>query len=219
VANHDVLRLIPAGAARVVEPGCSGGALAREYRRAYPQSEYIGIEADSRYAEIAREHCSRVLVTDVEKLGADDLVAISPADCWVFGDVLEHLLDPWALLGRIRPYTAAVVACIPNMQHWSVAEQLVSGDLAYTDDGLLDRTHLRWFTRKTLASMFAAAGYRIATLRGRVFEQEGRAEGLAALRTYAVALGLDPEITLRDADVMQWLLVAHPLPVQHGARP
>jgi hypothetical protein len=208
VANFDLLRLIPEGTARVVEPGCSGGALAREYRRLHPDCEYVGIEADLRYADIARAHCSRVLVADVERLEAAELATLAPAGCWVFGDVLEHLRDPWGLLARIRPHATHVVACIPNMQHWSVIQRLVAGDLFYEDEGLLDRTHLRWFTRATLTTMFTRAGYRVVTLRGRVFEQEGRAEALGALRNYAAALSLDPAVAVRDADVMQWLLLA-----------
>ena len=210
VANHDLLRLIPEGAARVVEPGCSGGALAREYRAANPGCDYVGIERDARYAELARRHCSRVLVADIERIGDADLAALAPADCWVFGDVLEHLVDPWALVARLRPHTRRIAACVPNMQHWSITERLVAGNLFYEDDGLLDRTHLRWFTRTTLVAMFERAGYRITLLRGRVFAQERRSEGLAAVRGFATALGVDPEIAVRDADVLQWLLTAEP---------
>ncbi len=217
IANRDLVRMIPANASRVVEVGCSVGALAREYRRSNPGCDYVGIETDPRYAEMARAHCSRVLVADIERLGDAEIAALGPADCWVFGDVLEHLIDPWALLARLRPHTRAVVTCVPNMQHWSVVLKLVRGDLFYEDRGLLDRTHLRWFTRETLATMFGAAGYGVESMVGRVFEQQGRAESLAALHGYAQALGLDTEAVAQDADVMQWLVVARPRPASSGA--
>ena len=102
-ANVDLLALIPPRASRVVEAGCSVGALAREYRAANPDSEYIGIELEPVFAELARRHCSRVVEADVERMSDADFDALSPADCWVLGDVLEHLIDPWRFLARLPP--------------------------------------------------------------------------------------------------------------------
>ena len=73
----------------------------------------------------------------------DAFLPLFPSDCWVFGDSLEHLRDPWALLGRIRshlPIEAHIVACIPNAQHWSVQARLNCGIFRYEDQGLLEPT-------------------------------------------------------------------------------
>jgi len=83
-------------------------------------------------------------------------------DCVLFGDVLEHLMDPWQMLRRLRARMqpdARIAACIPNMQHWSIQARLSVGDLTYEDHGLLDRTHIRWFTRQTIAQLFASTGF------------------------------------------------------------
>ncbi len=213
IANADLLALIPPGVARVVEPGCSAGALAREYRARNAASEYVGIEVEAQYAELARRHCSRVVVADLERMTDAELDALAPADCWVFGDVLEHLVDPWRLLARIKPRLAVggcVVACIPNMQHWSVLARLASGQLFYEDKGLLDRTHLRWFTRTTIVPLFENAGFRVTLLNGRMFEVPSAAAAIAAVRTLAVALGVERTRAIEDTGVLQWLVRAEP---------
>jgi SAM-dependent methyltransferase len=102
IVNAELLAMIPRAATRVVEVGCSGGALARQYRLANPRCEYVGIETDPDHAEAARPHCSRMLVGNIEHLPEAEFATLLPADCWVFGDVLEHLYDPWAVLRRIR---------------------------------------------------------------------------------------------------------------------
>jgi 2-polyprenyl-3-methyl-5-hydroxy-6-metoxy-1,4-benzoquinol methylase len=199
----------------VVEAGCSAGAIAREYRAANPACEYIGIEAEPAFAELARRHCSRVVSADLERMSDADLDALAPADCWVFGDVLEHLIDPWRFLARLPPRVRAggcVVACIPNMQHWSVVARLVTGNLHYEDQGLLDRTHLRWFTRATVVQLFQGAGFRITMLAGRRFREPDAAEASAAVCRLATALGVDAEQAARETAVFQWLVKAEPNP-------
>jgi trans-aconitate methyltransferase len=214
VANRDLLAIMPSGASRVVEPGCSAGALAREYRAAHPACDYVGIEVDAAYAELARRHCSRVLIADLERMTDAQLDLLAPADCWVFGDVLEHLVDPWRLLTRVRPRLApggCVVACVPNMQHWSVIARLARGELFYEDWGLLDRTHLRWFTRATLMQLFEGAGFRVIGLRGRRVDEHPQTTWMIApVRQCAEALGLAPDVAERDTAVLQWLVRAVP---------
>jgi trans-aconitate methyltransferase len=212
-ANGDLLALIPPRAARVVEPGCSAGALAREYRAANPDCEYVGIELESGYAELGRRHCSRVLAADLERMSDAELDALAPADCWVFGDVLEHLVDPWRVLARLPPRLAAggcVVACIPNMQHWSVVARLATGNLHYEDHGLLDRTHLRWFTRTTLMQLFQGAGFRVTSLGGRVHADAHAVAESGAVCELATTLGVDAQQAARDTRVLQWLVKAEP---------
>ena len=84
----DLLAVIPRDAARIVEVGCSGGGLAREYRKINPRCEYIGLEINPAYAEVAREHCTRVVVGDIERLPADAFGSIAEGSSWIFGDVL-----------------------------------------------------------------------------------------------------------------------------------
>ena len=91
-------------------------------------------------------------------------------DCLVFGDVLEHLVDPWAALTRLSRLVregGQVLACIPNVQHYSVIVNLLRGKWDYQDEGLLDRTHLRFFTLSGIQDLFAKAGLRVFDIQPR----------------------------------------------------
>lgn len=211
--NADVLYLMPAELGRVVEVGASSGALAQAYRQNSPGTDYIGIEIDAGYAERCKDRCTRVLRADIEQMSDAELQALLPVDCWVFADVLEHLYDPWRVLKRLRSMMRpgdCVVACLPNTQHWSVLTRLVSGNLWYEDMGLLDRTHIRFFTRTTLVKMFEDSGLRIESGRPRVFNFEHQEVALRAIRDFARALGMDPEMCARDATVFQHVVRAYP---------
>jgi 2-polyprenyl-3-methyl-5-hydroxy-6-metoxy-1,4-benzoquinol methylase len=213
VANHDLLELMPANAARVVEAGCGVGALAREYRKANPGCEYIGIELEADYAELARRHCTRVVEADLERMSDAELDAIGSCNCWVFADVLEHLMDPWRLLARLPARLApdgCVVACIPNMQHYSVVARLATGELFYQENGLLDRTHLRWFTRTTVMQLFEEAGFTVTMLGGRRFNEPHAATMSEAVCRLAAELGADAQQAARDVAAYQWLVRAQP---------
>ena len=210
-ANLDVLAVIPPHASRIVEVGCSGGGLAKEYLRRNPSCDYIGIDLDNTRAEMARMHCSSVLVADIERISDSLFESLLPTTCWVFGDVLEHLYDPWAVLRRIRASMSdetSLVACIPNAQHWSVQARLNCGIFRYEDRGLMDRTHIRWFTRTTLDELFQSCGYRIADGRGRILDEPRRDDALVGIRAFAAAIGADTELAVSDATPFQWIVRA-----------
>lgn len=209
--NPQLLASMPPDARHVIEVGCSAGALAREYRRINPVVRYVGVEIDARYAELAARHCSEVVTGDIERLLSEGEPALSGADCWVFGDTLEHLHDPWAVLNAVRrrlPDHGCVVACVPNAQHWSMQARLNAGHFRYQRSGLMDITHLRFFTRQTLIELFEFSGFRIISAMPRIF-RDPRADALMpALRGLAQAQGLDPEQAERDAWPYQYVLRA-----------
>src|SRR5262249_25372320 len=146
--NTDLLRLIPPDSAVILEAGCGAGALTEAYRRINPSVYYIGVEKHVEAASIAHLHgrIDRVIVGDLETIepAALGLSEKQPSvDCLVFGDVLEHLVNPWATLKRFARLVrkgGQVLACIPNVQHYSVIVSLLRGQWEYQDEGLLDRT-------------------------------------------------------------------------------
>jgi SAM-dependent methyltransferase len=212
--NPDLLSLMPTHARCVIEVGCSSGALAREYKKRNGQCRYVGIEISPEYAKLARRYCDSVLEVDVEHAGSDFFADASGCDCWVFGDSLEHLRDPWSLLGKIRrmiPDDGRVVACIPNAQHWSLQARLSFGDLRYEDSGLLDRTHLRWFTRSSMIEMFRAAGFGIEAGIPRIFDEPNREKFLPLIGAMAEAAGANRDMAIRDAIPLQYVLSAVPV--------
>ena len=188
------------------------GALARDYRLSHPEAHWSGIEIDTSYAAAARQHCQRVLVGDIELMLEDPAMAESlQAPCWIFGDSLEHLRDPWQVLRRVRellPEGGQVCACIPNAQHWSLQARLCLGQFIYEDSGLLDRTHLRWFTPSTMVSLFEDTGFRILRSQPRIFPHPSEAMVLEHIYDLASRLGGDPERAILDARPLQLVIQA-----------
>lgn len=212
--NAELLALIPGGAHVVVDVGCSSGALAREYKRINPDTCYIGVEIEPAYAELARRHCDAVHVLDMDTVDQATLEGPLKAECWVFGDTLEHLRDPWRLLKAIRsslPPHGCVVACIPNAQHWSMQGRINCGELFYEDQGLMDRTHLRWFTRLSIIELFRSCGFHIQQGAPRIGMGMPPEPIAAAIRTMATAVGADPDVALRDALPSQFVVRAIPV--------
>src|SRR6266498_2603410 len=104
-----------------------------------------------------------------------------------------------------------VLACIPNAQHWSVQARLASGIFRYEDQGLLDRTHLRWFTRITIIELFQSAGFRILEMFPRIFDEPMKDRFLPGIISLATAAGGDREVALRDSLPLPYVLRAVPI--------
>ncbi len=88
-------------------------------------------------------------------------------DAVLFGDVLEHLVDPSGALLRVRPWLASggvVVASVPNLGHWAVVADLLEGRFEYVPYSILSGTHIRFFTRRTVCDLFEACGYEVSSV-------------------------------------------------------
>ena len=213
IVNKDLLDLIPPSARRVVEVGCMHGAMARAYRAANPAAEYVGIDIDPAYAAVAAQACTQALAGDIETFSPAAMDKLFPSDCWIFGDCLEHLRDPWRIVRLIRQGIDAdgcLLACIPNAQHWSVQMRLATGLFRYEDSGLLDRTHVRWFTRVTMMEMFLQAGWKIERAFSRQLPQAAPPALMAGIQAVAQAAGADPVQAAVDANAFQLLFKVVP---------
>lgn len=211
IHNPDLLALIPIESKKIIEIGCSSGALAREFKLISPSSDWVGIETDKSYLELSKRYCDKSLLLNIEQASENFWKEFSDRDCWVFGDVLEHLIDPWEILkkiSRIIPQSGVVVACIPNMQHWSIIARLGVGDLRYENFGLLDKTHLRWFTRQTIIEMFDQSGFKIDTHIPRIFNEVNRELFLPIIEQIAKFSNVDPHIAISDSLSLQYVIRA-----------
>jgi 2-polyprenyl-3-methyl-5-hydroxy-6-metoxy-1,4-benzoquinol methylase len=143
---------------RVLDVGCDTGRFGEALKR-LKHCEVHGIERDEQAVLAARERLAVVHDRSIDHPDAfDDL---GPYDAVLFFDVLEHLTDPWAVLVRaartLRP-GGCIFAIVPNVAHVSVVRRLLLGRFEYAEHGIMDRTHLRWFTRSSLELAFREAG-------------------------------------------------------------
>lgn len=158
--RSELLSLVPPGARTILEAGCGSGVFGRALKQRSP-AHVVGVELSAGHADRARSVLDEVIVGDIETLmpGFED----RRFDLIIFNDVLEHLLDPWATLATAKKKLAdggAVFAAIPNVRHWSVVrELLIRADWKYTDWGILDRSHLRFFTGVSAVRMFRQCGF------------------------------------------------------------
>jgi 2-polyprenyl-3-methyl-5-hydroxy-6-metoxy-1,4-benzoquinol methylase len=200
--RDEVVPFVPRHAERILDIGCAAGGFGRSLLRNMPNAVLDGIEADEEAASRAEGSYRRVyrgLFPAVTPDGQYDVV--------VCNDVLEHMIDPWTAVHEIRKLLRAdgiVVASLPNMRHHSALFPLLRGRWDYGDHGVLDRTHLRWFTRATMRELFEGAGFRVTQLQ----KLTGFEPSTAPWR---LAKALAPRTT---ADILtkQYVVVASPRP-------
>lgn len=158
--HSKIVSLVPP-ATRVLEFGCATGYMSEVLKNKLGCT-VIGVEISPEAAAIAEQHTERVIVGDAEKIDYAVELAGEEFDVVLFADVLEHLKEPGDVLRRIRPFVAengVVIASIPNIAHGSVRLALLGGEFRYRDLGLLDETHLRFFTRSSIQDLFEETGY------------------------------------------------------------
>jgi SAM-dependent methyltransferase len=198
--------LVPAAARRVLDVGCGSGGLGAALKRERG-CEVVGLEGFPEAAQRARERLDDALCVDLDAL---DATPPGRFDAIVFGDVLEHLRDPARLIGTLLPSLAddgVLVCSIPNVKHWTVLYPLLVGDRwTYEEHGLLDRTHVHFFTAREAARMLDALGLEIAQLV--VNDHVPLPAAMEPLAAVAAAFGADRAEAAARLGAYQYLIVA-----------
>jgi len=201
LVREDVLALIPRGTRRLLDVGCGTGATARAAKDRLEIAEAWGIEGTERASQVAGPRLDRVLSGDVE-------TCTVPApdgyfDCILCADILEHTRDPWAVLRELRRLLdpkGVLVVSLPNLRHLRPLWSLVADRFEYEESGILDRSHLRFFTLHTMREMLAETGYEILR------RSENRSRNRLYDALVVCSLGL-----LKPFTVYQYLFVARPV--------
>lgn len=204
---------------RILDIGCGTGGIGRVFRD--QGTAYLaGIEQEPAAAREAANAYDRVWVGDAESADID-----FPGDYFdiaICADILEHLRDPWAMLARIYAWLrpgGCLVASIPNLRNADTISKLLMGRFDYQEWGILDRSHLRFFTLDGIRKMFRAAGFAIETI---VSNEDANAAKIVALwqgtdllatmaRTAKLLTGADAVLgpsDLRELLVIQFVLRA-----------
>ena len=155
----------------LLDIGCNTGYNIQRIHEIFPEATYYGCDIDQEAIESARQKAigSKNIFYTICDLDSD-----FPLDYWnpfknkkcdfvLCLDVLEHLKDPYSLLRKIRTYLhkdSTIIANIPNILHYSVLKQMiVEGEFKYTETGLLDNTHIRFFTPSSIYELFKSCDY------------------------------------------------------------
>lgn len=160
-------RFVPSTAKRILDVGCAQGLFGQRLKERLG-AEVWGLEIVPSAATIARQRLDHVLCGDV--LEQFDRIQDNYFDCIIFNDVIEHLVDPYRVLLETRKKLArggVVVCSIPNIRFFRyLFKFVVHGEWHYDESGVMDKTHLRFFTKKSIREMFESLGYRLVLLEG-----------------------------------------------------
>lgn len=164
----EMLAFIPPNANRFLELGCGAGGFGGLLRDTRNGAHIIGVEVHPESAVEARKLLDHVIEQSVEI--ALESIPAGSIDCVICNDVLEHLVDPWAVLRQIKTVLApqgSVVSSIPNVRHFPVFKNYAfDGSWQYEKWGVLDRTHLRFFTKSSIDLLFSETGFRVSRIEG-----------------------------------------------------
>ena len=148
---------------KILDVGCGNGETGRRLKEIGKAGEVVGIELYEEAAKQAVKKLDKVLVGDVEKMQLS-----FPAgyfDYLLLDDLIEHLVDPWNTMKKLVRFLkkgGIVIASIPNVRYWRVTKDLLLyGKWDYCEEGILDKTHLRFFTRKSIDALFRDVGLSI----------------------------------------------------------
>lgn len=149
----------------VLEIGCSSGATGIYCKEKHPEVKYWGIEPNKSSAELAKSNIDKVLVgLSDDFVLADEGVALGSIDGVILADVLEHMYNPWKTLMDLKPYlapNAEIISSIPNTRNLWLLNQIASGHFTYQSEGLLDITHIRFFTWSEIVRMMEECGFEV----------------------------------------------------------
>jgi len=150
---------------RVIDFGCSTGFVARELKKR--GCTVTGVEADEEAAREAEANCDRVIVADLDMLDVREALGGAEFDVALFGDVIEHLKNPGRLLADVRGLLAPggyIVLSVPNVAHASIRLALLKGRFDYEDTGIIDDTHLKYYTRSSIGDFLESCGYMVEVM-------------------------------------------------------
>jgi len=195
--REEMLRFIPHGVSKALDVGCGEGDFGKVLK-SESSVEVWGLEMFKDVAEKARGKLDKVIVADIEN--EEVKLPENYFDCIIFNDVLEHFRSPWCVLDKLKKNLNAdgvIVASIPNVRYFKNIKRLVLGkEWEYVDSGILDRTHLRFFTYKSIERMFQESGYDVITLAGINSEK------------FTLKFGLLNRLLLNALDDMQYVQFA-----------
>jgi 2-polyprenyl-3-methyl-5-hydroxy-6-metoxy-1,4-benzoquinol methylase len=198
LVRKEILELIPQGTQRLLDVGCGQGDLGAAAKHSLGVPLVVGIELFQPAAELARTKLDQVIIGDIENV--DLQFPPESFDCIVCADVLEHTRDPWQVLENLRKllhHDGVIIASLPNLRHMVPILKIIFDRFEYQDEGILDKTHLRFFTLRTIRTLFHDSGFAI----DKVNSNRSRSWKFKLLNVFSLGI-------LKEFAIYQYILVA-----------
>lgn len=204
-ARSNIVKLVSGDCRNVLDVGCATGATSARLKELNPELKVVGVELDPEMAEVARGALDEVLIGDIGELLEGGSLTGRSFDSIILADVLEHVVDPWALLRQLVKHLepgGTIITSLPNVRHFTtVLSLLFAKRWPYRERGIHDKTHLRFFAQRNLKDLFEGAGLtmKVAKRTLRIVEAPHR------INRFSWIFGFPP---LRDLITFQYLIVA-----------
>ena len=198
--NNHVYQAIPKDSL-ILDVGCSTGKLGEQIKKEKSPRKLIGLEVNNQAAIEAKRYYDKVLVVDIEKISKLPFKQ-KYFDCIVLADILEHLQRPDKLLKVLSKYLSSggvLIVSVPNVAFIIVRILLFFGKFNYQEKGILDKSHLHFFTASTIKNLLIKTGYSIVSTRGYIITRPSlRFLNIILLMSYIVGVRLTLDASLLD---------------------
>ena len=168
--RDDLIPLVSGCPERILDIGCGKGYTARLFKERFQAKYVAGIEIDPEAAEIARHTIDDVYVINLDEKPIP--FQANTFDLIILADIIEHLREPEKLLSQIHKIIKTegqVIVCIPNVRNWRILWMLVlKSEWKYENEGIMDKTHLRFYTKKSATRLFSESGFIIERYNSRL---------------------------------------------------
>jgi ubiquinone/menaquinone biosynthesis C-methylase UbiE len=164
--RYDLIQMVEGHDNKILDIGCGDGQTGWALKKSGKAKEIVGIELIQSVAKRAESKLDKVIHGDVEKM----VLSFQPEyfDYIIMGDVIEHLINPWRIIKQLSRFLSRegfLIASIPNVGHWRVLKDLILFDKwEYQKAGILDKGHLRFFTKQTILRMFKESGFKVISM-------------------------------------------------------
>lgn len=208
--NMKLLRSIPSNSGKILELGCANGKLGEVYKIENVNSHWVGVDISPEAVQISKLKLDKAILININNENISDIFKGEKYDVIVIGDLLEHLINPNKLLEELHLITteeARIICCIPNMTHYSVIQKMLTGDISYEDMGLLDKTHLKFYSQSSAFKIFLDSGW-LPNLVDQCRIEPSNDQFIQGLLHSAFSEGIPNKTSLRNLGMYQMIINA-----------
>ena len=202
-AREDLIVHVPLDAKDVLDIGCANGLFGQMLKKRQ-RCVVTGIECDTELVNMAKARLDNVISGDIEEI--IDRGSLGRFDCILCGDLLEHINNPWKVVGALNRHLkkgGLFIASVPNIANWAIIYEMLKGRWDYVPFSILSGTHLRFFTRESLKELFEDAEYKARKIYFQGFEVP--AEGTEFIAVLKKDL---PEINVEELKASEIVIIA-----------